>query len=155
MFSLHITSEIPEITRWWWNTVVFMFVCGRGSSAIKGLSVKRFAAFPPLPQPIARLPLTVYRTGSGARHRYASWPAANERPAAHALFCSRWSASPFTGIRAPRVLLLLLPGIALCFNMLQYEGRRGGFWAFGGYVRSWRFLLMTECGWLCLFWIGL
>lgn len=35
-----------------------MFVSGRGSSAIKGLSVRRFGAFPPLPQP-ARLPLTV------------------------------------------------------------------------------------------------
>jgi len=60
-----------------------MFESGRGSSAIKGLSsVRRFGAFPPLPQP-ARLPLTVLhwlRRASQPRKQAASqWALSGSR----------------------------------------------------------------------------
>ncbi|XP_067288842.1 serine/threonine-protein kinase DCLK1a isoform X2 [Pseudorasbora parva] len=95
-----------------------MFVSGRGSSAIKGLSVRRFGAFPPLPQRPSHLPSC---TGSGARHSDASRPRANERAAAQAQSSPRSLRLHSLNPRSASAAALRRWNSTVCVEMLQYE----------------------------------
>ncbi len=105
-----------------------MFVSGHGSSAIKGLSVGRFAAFPPLPQPLRASHYHTAPAGRASQLRRTDGEPMREQ---RLTLC--------TPLRSPLLHSLesalsecccfLPPGIALCLKMLQYEGRRGGFTA--------------------------
>lgn len=103
-----------------------MFVSGRGSSAIKGLcrweDSARFHHYLSPP----RLPLP-YSTG---RPRVTATQADGEPMSEQRLTLCTPLCSPLLHSLESALsecCCFLPPGIALCFKMLQYEGRRGGF----------------------------